>query len=85
MIRLGGGSKRFWRPLVGVVVAYTVAAQSLLIALGGLTLAAHTNEGRRLSSFVSTAAKGHQKFRPVTLVIPGAPIASSALPDRITF
>ncbi len=35
MGEFGRGSKRFWRPLIGVVVAYTVAAQSLLIALGG--------------------------------------------------
>lgn len=34
------GRKRFWRPLIGVVVAYAVAVQSLLIALGGFALAA---------------------------------------------
>ena len=27
------GIKQFWRPLIGVVVAYAVAAQSLLICL----------------------------------------------------
>lgn len=27
--------KRLWRPLIGVIVAYAVAAQSLLIVLGG--------------------------------------------------
>jgi hypothetical protein len=37
----GVGPKRFLRPLIGVVVAYAVAAQSLLIALGGFTLPAH--------------------------------------------
>lgn len=36
--RLSVRSKRFLRPLIGVVVAYAVAAQSLLIALGGLPL-----------------------------------------------
>jgi hypothetical protein len=41
MIRFGKVSKRLWRPLIGVVVAYAVAAQSLLIALGGFTLPAH--------------------------------------------
>jgi len=45
MIGFGTGSKRFWRPLIGVVVAYAVAAQSLLIALGGLTLPVQANEG----------------------------------------
>jgi hypothetical protein len=38
-------SGRFWRPLVGVVVAYAVAAQSLLIALGGFALPARANDG----------------------------------------
>jgi hypothetical protein len=34
-------SRRLLRALIGVVVAYAVAAQSLLIALGGFSLAAH--------------------------------------------
>jgi hypothetical protein len=37
--------KRFWRPLLGVVVAYAVAAQSLLIAIGGFALPAQANDG----------------------------------------
>ena len=45
MIKLGSGSKRLWRSLIGIVVAYAVAAQSLLIALGGFTLLAHANDG----------------------------------------
>ena len=36
---------RFWRPFVGVIVAYAVAAQSLLIALGGFALPAGLNDG----------------------------------------
>jgi hypothetical protein len=32
------GIKQLWRPLIGVVVAYAVAAQSLLIVLGGFSL-----------------------------------------------
>jgi hypothetical protein len=43
--RLGVRPKRFWRLLLGVVVAYAVAAQSLLIALGGFSLPAHAGEG----------------------------------------
>jgi hypothetical protein len=39
------GSKRFWRPLLGVIVAYAIAAQSLVIALGGFTLPAQANDG----------------------------------------
>jgi hypothetical protein len=38
-------SKRFCRPLLGVVVAYAVAAQSLLFVLGGFSLPAQANEG----------------------------------------
>jgi hypothetical protein len=41
MIRFGKVSKRLWRPFLGVVMAYAVAAQSLLIALGGFALPAH--------------------------------------------
>ena len=33
------GMKQLWRPLIGIVVAYAVAAQSLLIVLGGFSLA----------------------------------------------
>jgi hypothetical protein len=45
MSTLRTGIKRFGRPLIGVVVAYAVAAQSLLIALGGFAVPAHAGEG----------------------------------------
>jgi hypothetical protein len=45
MSRLRTGIKRFGRPLIGLIVAYAVAAQSLLIALGGFALPAHAGEG----------------------------------------
>ena len=44
MIKLGK-SNRLWRPLIGVVVAYAVAAQALLIALGGFSLPAQAHDG----------------------------------------
>ena len=34
------GVKRLWRPFLGVVVAYAIAIQSLLIVLGGFAPAA---------------------------------------------
>jgi hypothetical protein len=37
-------SKRFWQPLVGVVVAYAVAIQSLMIALAGFSLPADARQ-----------------------------------------
>jgi hypothetical protein len=40
-----GGSNRFWRPLLGVILAYAVAAQSLLIAVGGFSFPVHAGEG----------------------------------------
>jgi hypothetical protein len=40
-----GRFDRFWRPLIGGVVAYAVAAQTLLIALGGFTLPANADGG----------------------------------------
>jgi hypothetical protein len=45
MSRLRTGIKRFGRPLIGVMVAHAVAAQSLLIALGGFAVPAHAGEG----------------------------------------
>jgi hypothetical protein len=45
MAKLGRGSGRFWRPLIGAVVAYAVAVQGLLIAVGGFALPAHANQG----------------------------------------
>ena len=45
MFKFGMKSKRFWRPLIGVVVAYAVAAQSLLIVLGGFSLPAQAKDG----------------------------------------
>ena len=45
MLRFGKKPGRLWRPLIGIVVAYAVAAQTLLIAIGALTIAAHAQEG----------------------------------------
>jgi hypothetical protein len=35
----------FWRPLIGIAVAYAVAAQSLLIAVGGFSFPAQADTG----------------------------------------
>ena len=45
VFRLSVKSRRFLRPLIGVVVAYSVAVQSLLITLGGFTLPAQADDG----------------------------------------
>jgi hypothetical protein len=42
---LKAGNKRMWRPLLGIVVAYAVAAQSLLIAIGGFSPPAQASDG----------------------------------------
>jgi hypothetical protein len=39
----GVGFRRLWRPFIGIVVAYAVAAQSLLIVLGGFSALAQTD------------------------------------------
>jgi hypothetical protein len=44
LFNLGIRRGRFWRALIGVVVAYAVAAQSLLIPLGGFALPAEAHE-----------------------------------------
>jgi hypothetical protein len=53
MFRLGVTARRFWRPLIAIVAAYAVAAQSLLIALGGFAALAHADT--RATAFVLCA------------------------------
>ena len=45
MLRLRAISKLLGRPLLGIVVAYAVAAQSLLVAFGGFALATPVDAG----------------------------------------
>ena len=45
LLKLSVKPKRLWRPLIGVVVAYAVAVQSLLIAIGGFSLPARADAG----------------------------------------
>jgi hypothetical protein len=44
MINLGSRGKRMWRPFIGLLVAYAVAAQGLLIAVGGFASLAHADQ-----------------------------------------
>jgi len=44
MIGRGSTTSGFWRPLTGIAVAYAVAVQSLLVALGGFALPAHADQ-----------------------------------------
>jgi hypothetical protein len=44
MIEFGSIGARFWRTLLSVVVAYAVAAQSLLIAVAGFSLPADAGQ-----------------------------------------
>lgn len=44
MVKLGNRGKRIWRPFVGLLVAYAVAAQGLLIAVGGFAALAHADQ-----------------------------------------
>lgn len=45
MFKAGTNSKRFWRPLIAVVLAYALAAQSLLITIGGFAAIAQADTG----------------------------------------
>jgi hypothetical protein len=51
------GAKRLWRPFLGVVVAYAVAMQSLLLVLGGFAPAA------QIDSAVSGLELCHQDIQ----------------------
>jgi hypothetical protein len=44
MVNLGTRGKRMWRPFIGLLVAYAVAAQGLLIAVGGFASLAHADQ-----------------------------------------
>ena len=44
MSNLGTRGKRMWRPFIGLLVAYAVAAQGLLIAVGGFASLAHADQ-----------------------------------------
>lgn len=44
MVKSGNRGKRIWRPFVGLLVAYAVAAQGLLIAVGGFAALAHADQ-----------------------------------------
>jgi len=70
MVKPGSGYRRFWRPLIGIVVAYAVAAQSLLIALGGLNLTAHASE---LQPGFELCLHGSQGVPDLPIGTPGGP------------
>jgi hypothetical protein len=57
-------SRRFLRPLIGVVVAYAVAAQSLLIALGGFALTAHADDAAPAFELCLHDTQGAQELPP---------------------
>jgi hypothetical protein len=44
MVKLGTRGKRIWRPFLGLLLAYAVAAQGLLIAVGGFAAVAHADQ-----------------------------------------
>jgi hypothetical protein len=64
VFRQGVKSKRLLRPLIGVIVAYAVAAQSLLIALGGFSRPANVGDDAPAFEFVCTTPGEHRSCRP---------------------
>ena len=45
MVRAGNNTRRLWRPLMAVVVAYALVVQSLLITIGGFAAIAQADTG----------------------------------------
>lgn len=72
MVKFGSGYKRFWRPLIGIVAAYAVAAQSLLIALGGLNLAAQA-QAKELQPGFELCLHAGQSAADLPIGNPGSP------------
>jgi len=73
MFRLSMSYKRAWRPLMGVLVAYAVAVQSLLITLGEFAPPVHVNAGP--STFELCHYNGQENFQ-------GAPELPAGNPDH---
>ena len=76
-------SRRLLRPLIGIVVAYAVAAQSLLIALGGFSLPVRGADGAVAFELCLHDSQGSSNSRRTTPTTLAAPIAYSVLPDHI--
>ena len=76
------GVKRLWRPFLGVVVAYAIAIQSLLIVLGGFAPAAQMIPPSLILNSVTRMLKPQSKYRR-RIRTRGALTASSASPERI--
>ena len=74
-----------WRPLTGALVAYAVAAQSLLIALGGFAIPAHANADPAAFELCLHDAQGKRGLPAAELPITQAAVqfAPSVSPDRI--
>jgi len=63
--------RRLWRPLLGIVVAYAIAAQSLLITLGGFAMLAQGNAGAPVFELCQHDAQGAPATPGGTPVRPG--------------
>lgn len=65
------GNKRLWRPLIGVVVAYALAAQSLLITVGGFAALARADTGAVAFVLCTHNSEGAPAQPPGAPVYPG--------------
>ena len=83
MIGLGFKGTHFWRALLSVVVAYVVAAQSLLIAVAGFSLPPDAGQNARPSNYACTTHPARRNYRLASLTLPIARTASCALRDRM--
>ena len=83
MIGLGCKGTHFWRALLSVVVAYVVAAQSLLIAVAGFSLPADAGQNAPAFELCLHDASSAPELPASNPDLPIARTASSALPERI--
>ena len=81
MIGFGSIGARFWRTLLSVVVAYAVAAQSLLIAVAGFSLPADAGQNAPAFELCLHDQSGAPELpRIASSALPGHIMRSSALP-----
>jgi hypothetical protein len=81
MTGFGTERQRSWRAFIAIVVAYAVAAQSLLLILGGLDLPGASENGQPVNC-ASTEEKARRRCRMATRP-PPALIAFFVLRGRI--
>jgi hypothetical protein len=91
MFRLVVRSERSWRPLLGLLVAYAVAIQSLLVAIGGIAPSAPglttfelcSHDGQGGSELPTSYPSHHSGWAHCILCVAGSDHAVTGAPPAV--